>query len=111
MSKKYREELNTLLLQIDIGYDIEIQVKPFFGGAAAYANGHIFLSLTKVGFAAKLAAADCQELLQMDGAKKLQYFPKAPIKKEYVVLPDYMVNDLDSLRQWVLKSLAYVTEQ
>jgi TfoX/Sxy family transcriptional regulator of competence genes len=93
------------LAAIDIGDDI--QVKPFFGGAAAYTKGNIFLSLTKVGFAVKLPISEVQDLLQVEGAKKLQYFPNAPIKKEYVILPNYMVQDPIILREWVIKSLDY----
>lgn len=36
MTKKFQEQLQSLLAQIDIGHDSDIQVKPFFGGAAAY---------------------------------------------------------------------------
>lgn len=107
VAKKYQERLHSLLAQIDIGHDVQVQ--PFFGGAAAYTNGRIFLSLTKVGFAVKLSAAERQELLQVEGARKLQYFPNAPVKKEYVVLPDYMLKDSHILRQWVVKSISYVT--
>ena len=90
--------------------DIELQVKPFFGGAAAYVNGKICLSFSKVGFAVKLPAAECQQLLQ-DGAQPLRYFPRAPIKKEYVILPAHIMNDQVSLRKWVRKCIIYGTEE
>ena len=83
-------------------------VKPFFGGAAAYANGKICLSLTKVGFAVKLPEVDRQELLAK-GAQPLRYFPKAPIKKKYVVLPDVIMHDPECLRAWVKKCVMFVT--
>lgn len=106
-TKEYQEQLRSILIQLDINGEIE--VKPFFGGAAAYTNGRIFLSLTKVGFAIKLSVTDRDILLQVDGTKKLQYFPKAPIKKDYVVVPDTMLNDSNNLRQWITKSLDYVS--
>lgn len=108
MTKVFQERLCSLLDGIDIGHDIDFQVKPFFGGAAAYVKGHICLTLTNVGLAVKLSAVDRQELLQVNGARQLQYFPNAPIKKEYVVLPDDMVNDSHTLRQWVIKSMCNV---
>ena len=89
--------------------DWDIVVKPFFGGAAAYANSKICLSLTKIGFAVKLPAADRQILLQLEGAKPLQYFPNAPIKKEYVVLPQAEIDDSERLRHWILRAMNYVT--
>jgi TfoX/Sxy family transcriptional regulator of competence genes len=108
MTKVFQERLCSLLDGIGFGHDLDVQVKSFFGGAAAYVKGHMCLSLTNGGLAVKLSAVDRQELLQVKGARKLQYFPNAPIKKEYVVLPDDMVNDSDTLRQWVIKSMCYV---
>lgn len=109
MANQYPEQLRTYLSQVDLADDYDIQVKPFFGGAAAWANGKICLSLTKVGFAVKLPAADRRELLQLDGAQELQYFPNAPVKKAYAVLPHDIVNDPDRLRHWVIKAIAFVT--
>ena len=110
MTKEYQNRLALLLdeLNLDLGPDIELQVKPFFGEAAAYANGKICLSLTKVGFAVKLSHTDRQELLNK-GAQPLRYFPNAPVKKEYVILPAMVMNEPDSLRQWVRKCIRYVT--
>ncbi len=112
MSKEYQNRLAVLLKGLDIGLspDIELQVKPFFGGAAAYANGHICLSLTKVGFAVKLPETDRQELMKR-GAQELRYFPKAPIKKQYVLLPESIMNDHDRLRNWVRKCIMYAADK
>ncbi|UCC53497.1 MAG: TfoX/Sxy family protein, partial [Anaerolineaceae bacterium] len=79
-------------------------------GAAAYANGHICLSLTKVGFAVKLPKVEREELLNK-GARPLRYFPKAPVKKQYVILPDRIMNEPGDLRKWVRKSILFVTAQ
>ena len=66
MTKEYQNQLTLLLdkLDLDLSPDIAMRVKPFFGGAAAYANGNICLSLTKVGLALKLSQAERQELEQ-----------------------------------------------
>jgi len=93
---------------IGLGPDIDQQVKPFFGGAAAYANDHICLSLTKVGFAVMLPETERQKLIA-EGAQPLRYFPNAPIKKQYVILPAAIMNDPHSLRKWVRASITYVT--
>lgn len=109
MATLYQEQLRTCLSQLSLPDDHDIQVKPFFGGAAAWADGKICLSLTKVGFAVKLPASDRRELLQLDGAKALQYFPNAPVKKAYAVLPQSVLDDPDRLRHWVIKAIAFVT--
>ena len=35
------------------------------------------------------------------GGKKLRYFPKCPIKKDYVVLPKSIERDFKSLKRWI----------
>ena len=65
---------------------MKIEIKHFFSGAAAYAQGRICITLTPVGLAMKLPKNSQARLLKA-GGKVLRYFPKAPIKKDYVVLP------------------------
>ncbi|MBE9558715.1 MAG: hypothetical protein IMF08_17785 [Proteobacteria bacterium] len=60
-----------------------LEYRHFFSGAAAYAGGKIFMSLTPAGLALKLPAEARVQLMEA-GAKPLRYFPKAPLKKEYV---------------------------
>ncbi|NKB48740.1 MAG: hypothetical protein GKS02_05165 [Alphaproteobacteria bacterium] len=105
MAEAYLRELEVLLEQMDGAADIE--ARHFFSGAAAYADGRIFASLTPVGLALKLSEAD-RAALQHLGATPLQYFPKAPIKKDYLVLPDAIADDANARDGWIEKSVAYV---
>ena len=89
------------------GQNAEIEARHFFGGAAAYADGRIFISLTPAGLALKLPEAD-RAVLRQQGATPLRYFPKAPIKKDYVVLPDAIAGDGAALAGWIEKSVGYV---
>ena len=66
------------------------------------------MSLTPVGFAIKLPEESCNILIKEQGAKPLRYFPKGPIKKDYVVLPKAVINDIEALRNWVKVSVEYV---
>ena len=68
--------------------DLKLECKHFFSGAAVYVDGKICISLTPVGFAVKLPEESRTFLMNEKGAKPLRYFPKGPIKKEYVVLPN-----------------------
>lgn len=88
------------------GEDIGIECKHFFSGAAAYVNGQIFMSLTTVGLALKLPERDRDSLMN-EGAKPLKYFPKAPVKKKYVVLPGTLVDDEHALAAWITKSIEF----
>jgi len=112
MTKAFQNQLQSILkgLDIELDPDIELEVKPFFGGAAAYANGQICLSLSKAGFALKLPESDRLELIDR-GARPLRYFPRAPIKREYVTLTAVILNDHEELSKWVRKCIKYVIER
>ncbi len=83
-----------------------IECKHFFSGAAAYADGRIFMTLTTVGLALKLSASDRAALVDQ-GATFLRYFPRGPIKKDYVVLPDSIRNDDVALAPWIDASVEF----
>ena len=90
--------------------DIEIACKHFFSGAAAYAENKIFMSLSPAGLALKLPE-DTRAKLMASGGKPLRYFPKAPIKKDYVVLPSALTTDREALAALILASLAFADEE
>ena len=102
------DELRSLLAAASSKLDREIatECKHFFSGAAAYANGRIFMTLTTVGLALKLPA-DSQAELTRRGAKPLRYFPRGPIKKDYVIVPDRLARDVDALVPWLAKSALF----
>jgi TfoX/Sxy family transcriptional regulator of competence genes len=85
---------------------VEIAVKRFFNGAAAYANQRICITLTPAGLAMKLPE-DGRARLLAQGGKPLRYFPKAPIKKQYVVVPEGIADDGEQLRFWARQSIDY----
>ncbi len=87
--------------------NVTIDCNRFFSGAAAYANGRIFMSLSPSGLALKLAEGD-RDALFSEGGTPLRYFPKAPIKKAYGVVPEKLAGDIEALKPWVKSSLAYV---
>lgn len=87
--------------------DVTMDCKRYFSGAAAYANGRIFISLTPVGLAVKLAEPDKEALMRMRGTA-LRYFPKAPVKKAYVVVPENLAANTDLLKPWLARSISYV---
>lgn len=87
--------------------DVNLEYKHFFSGAAVYANGRICISLTPAGFAIKLPEKSREVLLKEKGTKSLRYFPKGPIKKDYVVLSKAMVKDMKLLRSWVKVTIEY----
>ena len=108
MAKPYLEELKSIVERLSASQDWAdgIACKHFFSGAAAYVDGHIFMSLTPVGLALKLPE-EARDALVAKGAKPLQYFPKAPVKKDYVMLPIQLMDD-KYLSDWILRSIEFV---
>ena len=111
MAKEYLERLTALMRQASAGNSTKVglECKHFFSGAAVYANGKICMSLTPAGFAIKLPEKSRSALLKQASAKPLRYFPKGPIKKEYVVLPRTILSDVRAFRRLVRASIEYVT--
>ena len=103
MAQEYLERLTARIQEAASGRfkDIKLEYKHFFSGAALYANGRICISLTPVGFAIKLPEKSRNALLKQKDTKPLRYFPEGPIKKDYVVLPEAILNDAKVLRHWV----------
>ena len=108
MAEPYLSELTELAEQMKILDDrlFSLQCKHFFSGAAAYIDGIIFMSLSPVGLALKMGEDDCQEMMAMGGTY-LRYFPKAPIKKGYVIIPESIRLDKSALKNLIGKSMAY----
>ncbi|MCH8836901.1 MAG: hypothetical protein IIA60_03755 [Candidatus Marinimicrobia bacterium] len=70
MAEPYLRDLQSIIERLSAPNDEAdiITCKHFFSGAAAYIEGHIFMSLTPVGLALKLPKDHCEALLNQ-GAK------------------------------------------
>ena len=108
-ANEYLQALTALMEQLTAsGYGgVTLECKHFFGGAAVYADGRICMSLTAAGFAIKLPEESRKTLMNERGARDLRYFPDGPIKRDYVVLPSAMLEDMKTLRHWVRVSIDY----
>lgn len=107
MAQQYLDALRALLEGVRLPDGVDLVCKHFFGGAAAYADGRICITLTPAGLAMKLPQND-RAALEGEGATPLRYFPQGPVKKQYVVLPQNLRDDPERLEACALKSIAYV---
>lgn len=109
MAGGYLDKLQALLRQVteELAPGITLEIRHFFGGAAAFADGRICISLTPAGLAMKLPLHHRTELMEF-GAQPLRYFPNAPVKKQYVVVPPEIHKDEGQLTSWALKSIEHV---
>ena len=92
--------------RLDAALSASIECKHFFSGAAAYVDGRIFVTMTPTGLALKVRPSDRAALLER-GATPLRYFPKAPLKKDYVVIPESITDDEAALREWIDASIEF----
>jgi len=108
MAEPFLSQLQSLLERAAPNLDpgAAIECRDFFGGAAAWADGRIFMSLTAAGLALKLPAEARAQLMEA-GARPLRYVPKGPLKKQYVLLPEKLVRDDDVLAPWIEESIRY----
>lgn len=108
MAEPYLSELIEIIRQMNFPIDpsCSLQCKHFFSGAAAYVDGKVFMSLSPVGLALKLNEDVRREMMKFGGTH-LRYFPKAPIKKEYVIVPEPIRSDKKALENLIRKSMAY----
>jgi len=108
MTSDFVEQLESLIRDMGraLPADVTVDCERFFGGAAAYADGRIFMSLTPVGLAVKLPGPE-RDALMRDGGKPLRYFPAAPVKKAYVIVPDGLAGNTELLKPWLARSVAY----
>jgi len=111
MTQEYLDQLTALIARVNptLPPGSAIEVKHFFGGAAAYVDGRIFMSLTKVGLALKLPEEDREQFFRTRQAKQLRYFPKAPVKKQYALFSKGLPDDGDSAKTWIETSVGFVT--
>ena len=110
VAKESLEKLSALTQKVvpEDFNEIKLEIKHFFSGAAVYSHGKIFMTLTPKGLALKLPEESLNILMNKKGGKPLQYFPKGPIKKDYVVLPKSMLDDIKTLRYWVNARIDFV---
>lgn len=108
MAEPYLAELKKIIERLSCHHDEMNAVfcKHFFSGAAAYVDDHIFMSLSPVGLALKLPEEECRFLFSQ-GGNPLRYFPKAPIKKGYSVLPISIVQNDSALGGWIVRSIEF----
>ena len=100
MAKPYLEHLSRIVerlgpVQLENG---TLETKHFFSGAALYANGKICASLGPGGLAVKLPEEVRRSLINEGDAEEFRFFEKGPIKREYVMLADAIVQDDEALR-------------
>jgi len=110
MAKEYVDKLSAFIEKVTSDYseNINLECKHFFSGAALYADDRICITLTLVGLAMKLPEETKERLFKNKKAIPLRYFPKGPIKKEYVLFPGGIDGGSKTIQKHVKNSIEYV---
>lgn len=110
MTKEYLEKLSPFIEKAtsDFSENINLECKHFLSGAALYAEERICISLTPAGLAIKLPEKTKETLIKTKKAVPLRYFPKAPVKKDYVLFPGGVAKGGKVLNKYVRESIEYV---
>ena len=82
-----------------------LESKHFFSGAALYADGRIFASLSPAGFALKLPAHTRRSFIEEGKGTEFRFFANGPVKREYIVLSESTVADEGLVRELIALSV------
>jgi hypothetical protein len=108
MAQPYLDQLCELVSSVHADR-CDLACKHFFSGAALYCGDHICASLTPKGLAFKFSEHRCEELITRGGAVPLRYFDKSPIKRNYVLFPDFRDLDEADISSYFEECMSYVT--
>lgn len=83
----------------------EISTRPMMGGFIGYADGRVFVSMSRGGgFGVKLLPADQEHLLTRPGSRRMQHASDQPESKTYIALSAADLDDDDVLLTWLRRS-------
>ncbi len=71
-------------------------------------DGRIFISCGRFGIALRLPPETLEILFNEKGARRLRYFPKGHVKREYAVIPGRILKDAVEFRRLLDESLTFV---
>lgn len=110
MENKYLNEIIALLKQVrpKLSTIHRLEFKNVFGAVGGYVDGHIFTSCGKFRVAFRLPPETLEKLFKGKNAKRLKYFRKGHIKKEYAVLSKQTLKNKHQLKKLMDESIKYV---
>ena len=85
-----------------------VEPRKMFGYSCVFANGNMFSGLHEAGMVLRLPDEHRAEFLRLKGAEQFEPMP-GRVMREYVVVPKVLLKAAEQLREWVEKSLSYVS--
>jgi TfoX/Sxy family transcriptional regulator of competence genes len=84
-----------------------VERRRMFGYPAAFANGHLFAGLHQEDFILRLPEPARERAKREHGARPFEPVPGRQMR-EYVVLPEALLQDRATLAAWLARSMRYV---
>ncbi len=88
--------------------DERVVIRPMFGHTAAFVAGHLFAGTFGTHIFVRLDESSRSELLTVAGAKPFEPMKGRPMR-EYVQLPESMLNEPPIARTWVERALLWAS--
>jgi TfoX/Sxy family transcriptional regulator of competence genes len=88
--------------------DEGVERRKMFGYPCAFKNGNMFMGLHQENMFLRLSEEDRKEFLELDQASQFEPMPGRTMR-EYVVAPSWMLKNAEELKEWISKSLVYVS--
>jgi len=82
--------------------------RKMFGYSCVFTKGNMFAGLHEAGMVLRLPDEHRAEFLRLKGAAQFEPMP-GRVMREYVVVPKVLLKAPEQLREWVEKSLSYVS--
>ena len=103
MAEPYLSQFSKQIVGIQIP-NVTLICKHFFSGAAVYTNGKIIASYSHAGVAIKLPEEERKRLIQGRQGTVFRFFPRGPIKKEYVLITEPVLDDEQAFERLIKMS-------
>lgn len=88
---------------------MDVRARRMFDGMAIYSGEKMFAFLVGEDIGLKLSPDDRSEAMSLAGAELLRTSPDAEPMKEYVRMPQAILDNYDNFVDWVRKSADYAT--
>ena len=83
------------------------QKKPMFGYDVYWVNGNMFIGIFQSSIFFRLSPQDRKEFLEKYEDARLFEPMEGRLMKEYVVVPDSVLEDKDAVGEWMSRSFEY----
>ncbi|MCH7905037.1 MAG: TfoX/Sxy family protein [Armatimonadetes bacterium] len=90
---------------------MDVRARRMFDGMAIYSGERMFAYLVGDDIGLKLSPTDRETALGFDGAELLRASPDSEPMKEYVRMPQNILDNYETFVDWVQKSAEYATNR